>query len=129
MKGSGKTTNPGAIQHLNLPRPAAVEEKEGTPCGIRLIRTGNPKSQVRNSKLEARNPGQYRNPNSKGIKVASIEDCWRIDDEWWREKPVSRLYFEVLLEDGRRLTVFKDLLQGQWYRQKVTDIASATAIE
>ena len=40
---------------------------------------------------------------------------WR--DEWWRERPVSRLYFEVALEDGRTLTVYRDLANCEWYRQ------------
>jgi hypothetical protein len=46
-------------------------------------------------------------------------DRWRVDDEWWREKPLSRLYFECLLEDGRRITVFHDLITSKWYRQSV----------
>ncbi len=113
VKDTGKAASPGAIQPLNLPGLVMVEEQEGMPCRIRLSSTAaNPKSQARNSK--------HPNSNSKGIKVVSVEDCWRIDEEWWREKPISRLYFEVLLEDGRRMTVFKDLLQGAWYRQKVT---------
>jgi hypothetical protein len=51
------------------------------------------------------------------LKVVSVEDRWRIDDEWWREQPISRMYFECTLEDGRQLTVFQDLLTGGWYRQ------------
>jgi hypothetical protein len=51
------------------------------------------------------------------LKVVSVEDRWRIDDEWWREQPISRMYFECVLEDGRQEIVFKDLLTGRWYRQ------------
>ena len=51
------------------------------------------------------------------LKVVSVEDRWRVDDEWWREHPVSRLYHECILEDGRKVTVFKDLITGRWYRQ------------
>nr|WP_297805633.1 hypothetical protein [Tepidiforma sp.] len=49
-------------------------------------------------------------------RVAAIHDRWRIDDEWWREE-VARIYFEVELEGGRRLTVFRDLVGGGWFLQ------------
>ena len=49
--------------------------------------------------------------------VESVLETWRIDDEWWRERPVSRLYFSVLLEDGRTVTVYWDLVSGRWARQ------------
>jgi hypothetical protein len=51
------------------------------------------------------------------LAVAAVQDRWRIDDEWWRQQPVSRLYFSLLLEDGRMVTVFSDLVNGRWYRQ------------
>ena len=42
---------------------------------------------------------------------------WRIDDEWWRERPVSRVYYSLLLEEGRTVTVYRDLVRGKWWRQ------------
>jgi hypothetical protein len=51
------------------------------------------------------------------LAVAAVQDRWRIDDEWWRERPVSRVYFSVLLEDGRRLTIYRDLVTGRWSEQ------------
>jgi hypothetical protein len=51
------------------------------------------------------------------LAVAAVQDCWRIDDEWWRERPVSRLYFSLLLEDGRTLTTYRDLVTGRWSQQ------------
>ena len=33
------------------------------------------------------------------LRVASIVDAWRIDEEWWREE-VSRLYFLVESKTG-----------------------------
>lgn len=51
------------------------------------------------------------------LAVAVVQDRWRIDDEWWRERPVSRLYFRLLLEDGRVVMVYKDLVSGRWARQ------------
>jgi hypothetical protein len=50
--------------------------------------------------------------------VADIEDCWRVDDEWWRTQPISRMYYQVRLEDGRFLTLFRDLTASQWYEQR-----------
>ncbi|GAG18260.1 unnamed protein product, partial [marine sediment metagenome] len=50
------------------------------------------------------------------LAVAAVQDRWRIDDEWWR-KEVSRLYFSLLLEDGRTLTIYRDLVTGRWFQQ------------
>lgn len=50
--------------------------------------------------------------------VAEIIDIWRIDDEWWRQRPISRMYYQVVLEDGKTISVFKDLVSGRWYRQQ-----------
>ena len=51
------------------------------------------------------------------LEVLQIRESWRIDDEWWRE-PVSRRYFEVVLETGRRTVLYRDLVGGGWYRQR-----------
>jgi len=31
------------------------------------------------------------------LRVAEVQGVWRIDDEWWRERPVSRLYWRLAL--------------------------------
>ncbi|MSQ14908.1 MAG: hypothetical protein EXR50_03490 [Dehalococcoidia bacterium] len=49
--------------------------------------------------------------------AAAVADAWRIDDEWWRPVPISRCYYSLIVGDGRKLTVFHDLLSGLWYRQ------------
>jgi hypothetical protein len=49
--------------------------------------------------------------------VAAIEDRWRIDDEWWRDEPVSRLYYTVLTVSGQRMVLYKDLKSSNWYQQ------------
>ena len=51
--------------------------------------------------------------------ILSVEDRWRIDDEWWRREPVSRMYYLIRLDSGSRLTVYKDLIKGRWYKQRV----------
>ncbi len=50
------------------------------------------------------------------LRVASVLNVWRIDEEWWR-RPISRLYFLLELENSARITLFQDLIGGQWYRQ------------
>ncbi|PYP07786.1 MAG: hypothetical protein DMD59_14080 [Gemmatimonadetes bacterium] len=50
-------------------------------------------------------------------KVEAILESWRIDDEWWRQ-PISRSYLELLLEGGKRVVVFQDLMTGLWFMQQ-----------
>ena len=79
------------LSPLNEPRPIAVAAgDEGEPVAVVL--------------------------SGQRLAVERIEDVWRIDDEWWREE-VSRLYYRLLLEDGRPLVVFHDLVRDQWCEQ------------
>ena len=79
------------LQPLKQPRPVAVETGEsGEPVAVVL--------------------GGLR------LAVAQVQDVWRIDDEWWREE-VSRLYYHLLLEDDQVVTVYRDLLKDEWWRQ------------
>jgi hypothetical protein len=87
------------LRPLNQPRPIQVEADE----------SGEPRAVVL---------GRER------LAVAGVQDRWRIDDEWWRERPVSRLYFSLLLEEGQAVTVHRDLLSGRWWKQ-----AYATSIQ
>jgi len=49
--------------------------------------------------------------------VEAVLETWRIDDEWWRARPVSRLYLSLLLEDGRTVTVYRNLVSRRWAMQ------------
>ncbi len=49
--------------------------------------------------------------------VEAVLETWRIDEEWWRKRPVSRLYFSLLLKDGRAVTVYWDLARSAWFSQ------------
>jgi hypothetical protein len=51
-------------------------------------------------------------------RVVGQLDRWRIDDEWWRERPVARMYYSLQLDDGATLTVYQDLLDSQWHVQR-----------
>lgn len=84
---------PHRLRPLREPRPVGVEaDGEGRPVAVVL--------------------------RGERLRVAEVQDVWRIDDEWWRERPVSRLYFSLLLEDGRVATVYRDLVNGWWFQQK-----------
>ena len=48
--------------------------------------------------------------------VEAILESWRVDDEWWR-RTIARNYMEVMLEGGKRMVLFQDLLTGQWFAQ------------
>jgi hypothetical protein len=50
--------------------------------------------------------------------VASLQDRWRIDDEWWRETPIARAYYQLQLASGRVVTVYRDLVGGEWWEQR-----------
>jgi hypothetical protein len=51
-------------------------------------------------------------------RVTAVQDRWRVDDEWWREMPVARLYCELRLEGDRVITVYRDLAGGGWWLQR-----------
>lgn len=89
----GAPASPGTLRPLNAPEPVAVTEGPGgVPLSLSL--------------------------GGRKWRVTSIQDCWEIEDEWWREVPVARSYYEVLLEDGRPVTLFRDKAGGRWFRQR-----------
>jgi hypothetical protein len=88
---TGKTLHADTLKPVNLPEPIAVDEDvAGRPTVVTLCRR---------------------------LPVAVIDDVWRLDDEWWRARPLSRMYYAVILGNGRRLTLFKDLVDSKWYHQ------------
>jgi hypothetical protein len=50
--------------------------------------------------------------------VAAVREEWRVLDHWWTEDPVSRRYFEVVLESGQNVVVFRDQERGGWFSQR-----------
>jgi hypothetical protein len=53
---------------------------------------------------------------ARAKRVTVVRERWRIDDEWWRHQ-ISREYLTVVLEDGRSLTLYMDLVRGEWWIQ------------
>ncbi|MYB42951.1 MAG: hypothetical protein F4X76_12385 [Chloroflexi bacterium] len=87
----------GALTPLGLPRPIEVQPGPG----------GEPR--------------ELRRPRRAPLAVERIEEAWRIADEWWREPPLSRSYYRVVLEGGGTLTLFHDATQPLacgWYEQR-----------
>jgi hypothetical protein len=91
VEAAGKTVRPDAVRSVSIPSPVRVEEDAvGRPAAV-----STPRRQT----------------------VADIADRWRLDDEWWRADPISRMYYVVVLAGGQRLVLYKDLVKGDWYRQ------------
>ncbi len=86
------TGGPGRIRPLNRPRPLRMEaDDDGRPVAIHLTN------------------GRFT--------VEEVLETWRIDEEWWRKRTVSRLYFSLALADGRTVTVYRDLIRNRWQCQ------------
>ena len=93
VKDTRKTAGPGDIRSLNEPTALlAKADESGTPVALKL--------------------------RGRWLSVESVPDRWRIDDEWWREQPVSRNYFICVVYEGIKVTVFQDLISEQWYSQR-----------
>jgi hypothetical protein len=74
---------------LNAPRAAVVEARvDGTPVTVN------------------------RQP------VALVREEWRVIDRWWTEEPLSRRYFELVLQSGENAVVFRDEERGCWFTQR-----------
>lgn len=50
--------------------------------------------------------------------VAVVREEWRVVDRWWTEEPLSRRYFDLVLESGENSVVFRDEEAGGWFSQK-----------
>jgi len=89
---TGTADRPARIRSLNSPRPLLVESDENSkPIAIHL--------------------------SGRRLAMESLLETWRIDDEWWREQPVSRVYWRILLNDGRTADIYRDVASGKWFRQ------------
>jgi len=91
VENPGKTLRADTVRPVNTPEPVRVEEdSSGLPVAVNTSR---------------------RKP------IAAIEDRWRLDDEWWRLEPVSRLYYAVMLTSGQRMVLYKDIAGGEWCQE------------
>ena len=51
-------------------------------------------------------------------EVAVVREEWRVVDRWWTEEPVTRRYFDVVLESGENAVVYYDGDSGSWFTQR-----------
>jgi hypothetical protein len=66
--------------------------------------------------VEARFDGTPREVNRQ--PVALVREEWRVVDRWWTEEPVSRRYFDVVLETGENRIVYRDEEIGEWFTHR-----------
>jgi hypothetical protein len=83
------------------------------------VAQGRPLNRPRPLRVEAGDDGRPVAVYLSGCRhaVGAVLESWRIDDEWWRQRPISRLYFSLLLEDGRTVTVYRNLVSRRWAMQ------------
>lgn len=87
----GAPSPPPRLRPLNEPRAVQVRtDGRGVPVAVRL--------------------------DGRARSVETVRETWRIDDEWWRA-PISRLYHDVVLEDGHFLILYHDLVRKRWFLQ------------
>ena len=79
-------------QSLGCPVPIDIEENDGA---------GNARVKL----------------SGRWAKISAIKNLWEIDGYWQKDQLVIRMYFRVTTEDGRQFLIFRDLVEGAWYRQ------------
>ncbi len=57
------------------------------------------------------------------MPVESVMDRWEIDDEWWRGESITRMYYQLVVDNGRVVIVYRDL-NGAWHSQDARWIES-----
>lgn len=83
------------LRALNVPQRVEVElDPDGQPAAVRRSKD-----------------------KGGGQAIETVLDVWRADDEWWR-LPISRRYYEVVLNSGKRAVLFEDLHTGEWFLQQ-----------
>jgi len=80
------------LRPVNQPRPTRVTVADGKPLTVRV--------------------------GTRGVRVVSLRNEWRIDDRWWTDQPVRRHYYEVELTNGQMVTLFQDEISKEWYEQR-----------
>jgi len=50
--------------------------------------------------------------------VGLVREEWRVVDRWWTEEPLDRRYYEVVLESGQNVCVYRDRERGCWFTQR-----------
>ena len=48
--------------------------------------------------------------------VESIDERVEEDSEWWENEPVYKMHYQVTLEDGREVGIFRNMKTVSWYK-------------
>ena len=103
----------GALRPLGLPRPLRVRlDARGEPAQLTPAARGPQRGGAAPSGAA---------PSGRTHEVERIEEVWRIAEEWWREAPLQRTYYRVLVDGGRAFTLFHDDAAAPaegWYEQR-----------
>lgn len=99
--GEARGTASTSLRPIGLPRALHVSaDRDGVPLTVgRADARGRPRSMARIACVE------------------SVEDAWRVVEEWWRAAPQARTYYRVILDDGHPLTLYRDDATGAWFEQ------------
>ena len=81
----------------------------------RAVRTSRRLNEPQSALVEVRFDGTPRLVNRQGVAV--VREEWRVVDRWWTDEPVDRHYFEVVLEGGRNVCVYRDAEAQCWFTQ------------
>jgi hypothetical protein len=81
-----------------------------------VVRAAGRLNQPRAAVVEARVDGTPERVNRQPVAV--VREEWRVVDRWWTEEPVSRRYFEVVLQTGENAVVFRDETRSCWFTQR-----------
>ena len=85
----------------------------GSACPVRAAGRINEPLPAR---VEARMDGTPTQVNHQS--VALVREEWRVVDRWWTEEPISRRYFDVVLQSGENAVVFRDEARACWFTQR-----------
>ena len=112
------------LRPLGLPRPVAVDvDEQGVPVRVDLGMAVGPRGKRRGART-SRSALLGTAADARWTGVLDVSEVWRIGEEWWRERPIRRTYFRVVVTDGRTVTVFRDELgafgegSGGWFEQR-----------
>jgi hypothetical protein len=92
----------GSVRRINEPMPADV----------RLGPDGRP------AWVSWRGNGRGSRGGERRERVECVLDTWCVDDAWWTERPVRRIYHEVQLVSGVRLVLSWDMVAERWLAQR-----------
>jgi hypothetical protein len=48
----------------------------------------------------------------------TVRDDWLVQDLWWTDRAIDRHYFELVLDSGRLVVVYRDGPGGAWFAHR-----------